>query len=890
MIKTDRNIKSFFLLNFIILLVLVLSTTACTNDNTEEFRAEGLKLMEEGNPNGAIVFFKSALEQDSTNFELRYDLVKAYIQADKRVQAEAEIKKCLVQEPTNIDLLFTAANYYTGIRDAEQALSYLAQIEELQKPNTESRQLVASNLRSIGKLNEAEAAYKEALEMSDNSAVAAINLSSLYLSQKRNQDALTLLNTVLSKDPNNINALQLRALALDDMKNYTEAESTYEKLIGLLPNEINPSYSLAELFIKQGKMEKAEEIYAKINKSFKSDNLEYLLAGLIAYEKGEFEEASKFFQQSVQASPSVNALYYLASSLHRTNNSELALSNLRRILDVQPDNAAAQLLTAQILHDQKRHQEAEYELNRLLKKQPENARAHNLLGAVLYALGRSDDALNSYHNALKYDATMAEATMMRSNILMQQNLEDDALAELEKGIKANTESTAVRTALFNFHMGKKNYTKAEEIVNEGLKEQPNNLLLLTMKAGLYMALKDNDKAVETLEKVTSIDPAFTPATELLLNVYMLYDNNEAALKLCDAYLEKDPENSSFIVTSSIFLDNLGKKEEATARLEKANALNSERALISLVRRALNDKDTAKAEKYLTDKLKSTPIPQVRSLLANYYVEQDSLQQALDIYNTEALKTSPEGLIGKFRLYMSAKMFDKALSEAEAIMVSFPKSPDSYVLKAFALENKDDFETAFKTLEEAYKELQDPQLLLQLANLCLRAEQYDKALSYFRTALLKDPNDKNALSGQANTFLRQKKYSEAIEIYEKILKNHPQDDAIRNNLALALAEEGVNTSRAVELATEVYLDIPENVNVIDTFTLALLSNKQIREAYNVIKNGLDANPDSAQLSYRHGLVLLADNKIKEGLKALERAIELGDFSELENAKKLINDNK
>ncbi len=870
------------------LLCLALGLSAC-NNNVEEFQTEGQKLMKEGNPNGAIVFFRNALDEDANNFSLRYDLLKAYIQAEKYPQAEAELSKCLLQEPNNIELLQTAANFYTNLQENVKALEYIDKIEALQKPTALTRELAAANYRVLGKNSEAEEAYKAALTLEPTRVTSQINLVTLYLASNRMQEGQSLLSKTLSENPNNINALQLHALLSEDTGNFLEAENAYNKIIGLLPNPNGASFSLAKVFLKQGKIQEAIEINKKMRATYPDDMPTILLSGMLAYQDNKFDEAVSLLQQAVQLAPSVDGLYYLSRALNQSGNSESALSNLRRILDVQANHRPSMMLTAEILQAQQRYQEAEYEVTRLLKAHPQDALAYNLLGDIQKNLKEYDKALVSYEKALKLNTKLSQAALSRTNIYLEQNQEEKALSELKTRFEQDAENTAIIAALFNFHMKQKNYEEAAVVIDKALEAQQNHPLYLTMKASLYASTQQNEQATDMLRKAIAADPNFLPATQLLLNVYLLQNNNAEALELCNNYLEKDPNNTDFLVTSAVVLDKLDRQDEATERLSKANKLGSDRALLSLVRRALSAKDTIAAEKFITDTLQERPAPALRSMLANFYLEQDGIQKALDVYQEESIKNTPEAFLNKFKLYVAVKNYDEAQKQADHIINAMKQSPDGYVLKAMTLEHTGNFDEAFKTLEEAYNKTSSTSILLQLGNLCLRNGRTDKALSYFRTTLLKDPNNKDALAGQSYAFLQQRDYEKAIAGYEKIFELYPNDQVNINNLAMAYAEQGEDTARAVELATKIFIAHPENPSVVDTYAFTLLENKQVQEAINILEGGLLSNPTSGQLHYRYGLALLANEQIAEGVAALEKAVELGRFNELEKAKELIETN-
>ncbi len=869
-----------------LLLALCFAITACGGDNVKEFQEEGRKLMQEGNANGAIVFFKNALDKDSKNFELRFDLAKAYLKAGKLPQAEAELQKCLLQQPNNTALLYETAFFHTRKGEAEKALEYIATFEQAGAPTVESRQMAAANYSFLQKKDLAEQAYKDAIKLDPKNVETRLQLASLYLSDGRSIEGLGLVDEILQEEPNNTRALNMQALHAVRTIDLDKAANIYTKLITLSPKDVGPAYALGDVLMRQGKVKEAEIVLESMRKNFNVNAQINMLAGMIAYEHEDYEKANSYFQQSVDAQPTAEGFYRLAATLHLLKNPESALSNLRRILDVAPSHGAARMLTARILFEQKRYEEAELEVKRFTELYTRNAEAFHMLGSVQNILGKKEEALVSFEKALEINPKMIQSTMGRTNILLDQNNDTAAVKALEKGIKANTDSVGARAALFNYYLGKQDYTKAEEVVLEGLVEMPENPLLLTLQASLQLALKKNEEALVSLHKAYAIEPNFLPATQLLLNIYMIQDKSEEALALCDAYLAHQPENENFLVTSAILLDKLKRTDEATQRLEKANALHSQRALASLVRRAVLAGDAAKAEQYLLDKVQTMPTPQMRTMLAIFYVHQNTLDKALAIYDDAEIKDTLEGSMGKYRLYVTAKKYPEALAQAENIIKLHAQSTGGYILKALALEQNKNFDEAFKTLEQAYKNLQATSLLISLGELCLREKNYTKALSYFQTALLKEPKNKVALAGQGYAYLQQKEYEKAVDAYEQALELSPKDVVVQNNLAAALAEEGTNTARAVELATKAYVLEPENEAIVDTYAFTLIANKQLTEALNVIQTGLQAHPKSGTLHYRLGQALLANSKINEGVSALQKAVELGSFSDLEKAKELL----
>lgn len=870
----------------VIVILALLFLSACSSENASEFQAEGRKLMEQNNPGGAIVFFKNALDREPNNFEIRFDLGKAYLKMGKLDQAEDEFKKCLHQRENNPELHLELARLYTMARKSEKALGHIAAVENAVRPSAETRELAALNYSAQGNSDEAEKALKEALDINPAHRGASAALIRLYVARKLPGKALELSEQVLAADPEFGEALRLRAeiaIAADDLGT---AKQCYARLVRIMPDEAGPYYMLGIVHLREGNVEEAKRMRDAMRARFKPSAFECMLSGMIADQEGDFRLASTMFQNAVEQTPTPEGYFRLALSLARLGNPESALSNLRRILDRIPHHAPALHLTAQILLDQGRLEDAETAATALVSHHPGNASGHYLLGSVLNAQGKTEPALESLQKALAINPAMSEAAMRRSAILMAEKRAPEAMAELSRALDVNSGNLAARKALFEYYLGKRDFRNAEQTVDEGLEALPANPLLLTLKASLHAARKNTPLALEALEQARRSDPDFLPALNLLLRLHLLAGRNVEALAACDEYLGRHPDAVDQLIISASLLDNQGRPDEARQRLEKANSLGSQRALIVLVRRELIAQRPEKAEQHLLDKLKEKPSQGIRSLLATFYLDRKQPEKALALYDGIAATNAGEAALGKYRVLMARGNYEQARLQAEEITRIDPSSSMGPMSVAGALEKLGQYDKALETLENAHNRLHHPQLLVAVGNLCLRAQRYEKAETYFRTALHKNPKELQALVGLGHSSMQQRRFSEAVASYEKALELVPENIAVGNNLAMAMAEEGKDTGRAVDMATKVFVSHPDNPRVVDTLGFCLLADKQVEAALVVLKNGIQAHPESALLHYRYGMVLLENDQEKEGMAAFEKALQLGEFPEQETVRKML----
>ena len=64
----------------VVLITLLLLLGGCSDKHKtkEQLVNDGIKLVQEKNPRGAIILFKNALEKDQNYFEARFQLAKVY--------------------------------------------------------------------------------------------------------------------------------------------------------------------------------------------------------------------------------------------------------------------------------------------------------------------------------------------------------------------------------------------------------------------------------------------------------------------------------------------------------------------------------------------------------------------------------------------------------------------------------------------------------------------------------------------------------------------------------------------------------------------------------------------------------------------------------------------
>ncbi len=888
------------LLGFMLLACII---TACTEGSGDDFRAEGRKLVQEGNQHGAVVFFRNALEKDPNDFDTRLDLARTYLQIGRQQQAEEEFQKCLRLQPDNPALQMDLARLATLKKEPAAVLDHVAKAERTAGTTAESRELAGmayalqSSPQNPAPLEDAQKALEQALALEPKRTSALVGLARIALAKRDPATAMERTEQALAVNPNDQGALVFRAELATRMNDLPRAIACYRTLAGLSPKDEAARYMLVLLLMQQGNDEEAGRIRQGMRADFGESALVLMLDGIAAYEAGDFTRAATAFQASVAKLPSIEGQYRLGLAFTQTGNLESAVTHLRKVLDFAPSHAPALQQMCRVLMAQGRLDDAELEAKNLISSHPRNAMGYFLLGSIQSGKGNTHEAMASFERATALDPGMSEAAVRRGSLLLSEGRYQEAQEGLSAALKKDSGSIAARTALFSFHLGRKDYAAAEKVLAEGLAATPDDIRLLSLQGTLYAMQGKNTDALAVLTRVRGLDPDFVPALSLEVRLRALAGDTDTACGLYTSYLQRHPDDTQQLVAAAAVFDMAGRHDEATAYLQRARELGAREALFILARREMGAKRPEAAEKLLLAELQKSASQTsgaaaqrddeaIRSQLVFLYLNTNKQDAALALYDALEKARPDQAAIGKFRIYSALGKYEQALEQARVLADRMPSSSIGAVCAADALEHLGRNDAAMEELQRAYRDTQESALLVAMAEHCLRRKDLGKAEAFFRTALQQTPDDLGALRGQAYIFLLRDEYDSAIAAYERALRIAPNDVGILNNLAMAYAESGRQPDRAVRMASTAFMQQPENPQVLDTLGLCLLLDQRTDEAVKLLRGAVALHPGSAELHYRFARALLQAQDTQAAAEQLKKALALGEFEESEKARELL----
>ncbi|MBD2072115.1 CHAT domain-containing protein [Leptolyngbya sp. FACHB-671] len=245
-------------------------------------------------------------------------------------------------------------------------------------------------LAARGRLNEAIAAYRRAIQIDPNLAVAHNNLGIVLARRGRLQ----------------------------------EAADAYREAIRLDPNLANAYNNLAEVLQDLGQPQEAEQAQAQasavLNSASSTNVVDYINLGRALGNQGKHEEAIAAYEIALELNPTLGTTYNnLGNSLRSLERLEEATEAYRRAIELTPTLVVAYNNLGFVLTQLGRPEEAREVYDRvnaidprlIALREPDNATAedYNTLGRVLRSQNRREEAITAYTRAIELNNQLAAA-------------------------------------------------------------------------------------------------------------------------------------------------------------------------------------------------------------------------------------------------------------------------------------------------------------------------------------------------------------------------------------------------------------------------------------------------------------------------------------------------
>ena len=299
----------------------------------------------------AVTLLKQAISLDSKNPTYHLDLGDAYLaqnQTDGSKSIE-EYNTAISLDPKSVNAMLRLGQLWKNARDYKTSFDYFTKATKIDSTFAPAYREQAEMLYEAGRFDEAITAYTKYLQL-NNSLTARIRYGEFLFLAKKYSNAITELQSDLSKDSSNIILYRLLGYSQYEQKDYKNGLVNMNKFLakdkGTKIKLIGTDYSyLGKLLSKNGQDSLAivtlNQAVTVINDPSSQDvqDLDQLI-GNIYYKDGNYTMAELYFKKRIaarQQNADANDYYFLGLAQYSNKHYQGADSSFAMITKSNPD-------------------------------------------------------------------------------------------------------------------------------------------------------------------------------------------------------------------------------------------------------------------------------------------------------------------------------------------------------------------------------------------------------------------------------------------------------------------------------------------------------------------------------------------------------------------------
>jgi putative PEP-CTERM system TPR-repeat lipoprotein len=908
------------LVGFLIFLMVVLPSALAAPgpDDAARYYEDALARFKQDDMAAAIVQLKNVLKLEPGMLVARVLLGKAQLRLGDAGAAEEEFTKALHLGVDRSEVIVPLAE---ALRDQGKYKNLLEKYLPEGLPPAQKIDLLVlrgQSFRALGDLNSAAAAFEEARRLDPKYLPALIAHADLLMLQGKRPEATVLVDRALSIAPNNIAALNFKAMIAQASGDIATALTAYSKALSIEPRSLDARIGRATLLME---LKRDQDV---------ANDMEY-------------------FKRESPEDPRANYLrsVYL-SRIGDSAGARTALQDIKEMLDPVPRQRLIQLAPGLVLIGGLAHyglgetKQARDYFRDYLTVDPNHSGARKLLGSTLLAQGKADEAINMLEVVRARTPSDPRLLALLATAYMEQRKYRTATEYLEGALQAGGDDPEIQATLGLSLLGTGQRDLALDHLRQVLKEDPTQYRVGVVLAVLYLRQGLAKDAVQVAETVVRGDPKNVAALNLLgvarvaagdrkegraaylkaiesdsdfgppqLNLARLdvmEGNYSAARDRFLTVLKTRSKDTQVMYELALLEQRADNASEGLRWLEKAHALNRRNTRVTslLVERYIAQKRTDAALNAAQET--EAALPEDLGALAplgEAYVAVGNLDRARMIFDRmgvlagfdakgqyrvavhqinannqrgaeraleKALSVDPQFLpaVALFaEIDLRSGSLAKAEERARMLVNQNPQMAVGYRLSAEIAMARENFPEAIKGYKTALSKEPNSDDAIRLYQAYTQSGAPDKASAHLEAWAKANPKDSRVIHALAESHLRAGQLAAAQSRYEQLLKLGEEAPTVYNNLANIFAKQ--KDSKALPYAQKAYALAPTDPAIQDTLGWILVQQGQLSQGLHHLREARLRDPQSHEIRYHLAVALHRTGHTDEAKSELEPAI-------------------
>jgi tetratricopeptide (TPR) repeat protein len=432
--------------------------------------------------------------------------------------------------------------------------------------------------RKKGNLDQAIVLLRKAIELDPDSPYLQRELATVYLQNKESVNAITVLEEVLRRHPNDIKALIIYGGTKQVRKENPEAITAYEKILSLDPKQERVYSLLGNLYVEAGDDARAKATFERLIENFPRSYAGHFYLGRINARQGNVKQAEREYKKALELVPErPEPRFELIDLYKKQGKTKKIIRQYEDILRTNPNNIRASIelgfyyyqqgmaqqarkillklglrsqnefeviiTVIQLYLDPKKYDDALVVIKGMQKGLPESPDLNHLGGIAFYGLKNNDQAIVHFKKVTPQSRFFQDAVVHVAFILQEKGDNEAAVGFLTAAIEKDPENPDFKYYLGTFYEEMGDFESAEKYIRQAIEKEPENPRYFFRLGVVYDKGQKKQASMAAMRKVIELDPKHANALNYLGYTYAdLGQNLDEAERLIKEALKYKPDD------------------------------------------------------------------------------------------------------------------------------------------------------------------------------------------------------------------------------------------------------------------------------------------------------------------------------------------------------------
>ncbi len=786
----------------------------------------------------AVQYYQKAVQIAPADPNGYINLGLAYLAQGRRDDAQAQFQMAARVNPVSAQAYVALGDLYQSQADQVAAQQAYVKAIGVSPASAIGYITLGRSLDTQGQKDQATAQLNIAGNAAPASAPVYVALGDINRSQANWPAAEQAYLKAMDKTPRDANIYIGLGDVYEAQTQWDQAIAQFQKAATLDPASAQGPLALGALYRERADWKSAESAYKAATTAEPANPLGFIGLGQTYLVQGMTAQAEAQFLAATVAAPAQAQAYSAQGDYYRLQNDWKSAENAyRQAIKVEVTNPLGYIGLGLTLQAEGQGAKALEQFQTAVKMAPASAQAYVSLGDWYTSQADWKNAQAAFKKAIQIAPTSALGYVSLAHALELQGLNSDAEAQLQAGIDNAPTAAEPYVALGNLYQLEAKAAAAGQTYQQATTAIPTSSKALVALGDWYQSQDKSTDAEQAYKQAISVAPAGEWQTGAI----------------------EPPDLSAYIRLGS-FYQAMGRNSDALQQLKSASQIapSSGAALVALGNWFLGQADQVSAEQAYQQAIKMEPgYTSGYVSLGQLYGMQGRPTDAATLYRSAISANPGDGDLLKARgdwELQRGEIVTATLTYQQAVKVD-PTNLDAWSALAKAYEWQGQYQQAEKTMNDTVAlAVGSPEPYVTLGDYYAGRQNWDAAVSSYREALKRAPQDPLAHEGIVKALLFDNQPKQAVAEAQQWVKNAAPGDS---SPWLAL---GVSDRIAGDLAGSIaaWQQItgrwPGDVDGYLGLAATRMAQGQFQNAASTLDQAMAYNPGSVELYLQHGLAL------------------------------------